>query len=596
MINHEAVKALLPADMPESMYSLAEQCTDFDPSMRPDSEQTLDWMQDIFEHAPNDDTSSTSATAAYKRSQSIRLALSVLAAREGESTKQQPPSAEQFAGKSVPASNISMFSPQPVPPPAGKISFTSPSGVFKSLFHSAGGAAAAASSNNIHDSYALPPLSAPSQLSAAEVELYQPHILREEEYKLPSAGSDTSEHNEEGDTVLKEGYLFKINETGFRNWKQVLCTLTDTKLSWVSMADTSKRIVFTLKDTTIRRTRDKRFLLSQKVLAVPSNKALRAKSGEAKEVAETGGTRYRSGTPDSISIVHPTGGATAGSGLTAIAQSQSTSSSSVSGSYGASSAIGQMQHSYSLLQKELAAQSVEEMESWICAIQEAISAAAGQQRLTDSPDALSIHTGAGAPGAAGGHSQPPPAPAPTASLEDCVSVEQWLYTTGLPAEYCELYHAAFEAKGYDSLGLIAKVGLQDSDLDYLEITVPSHRRVLSACARGHFSATLRLCVTSASKSDGYGGFVVRVISRWHYHRSALHVPLTLLRKFDKMLRKTVQHDARIQNLPTLQSESSQTNKVVRYKVELYLLQMATVLHDSPYLVYLLKFLELGPTS
>lgn len=588
MIKHDALKTQLPSDLPESMFSLATQCTDFDPTLRPDSEQTLDWMQDIFaEHEQDAQVDAAAGPPPAMRSKSIRLALSTLAAKEAESSKQ---AAEHQTGKSAaPVLSSAMFSPQPVPPAAGKVSFTSPSGVFKSLFHSVGGTAAATPASTSQAAQ-LPSqdnagLSVP-KLSLTEQELYERFILHEEEYKLPLIGSDQGELSEEGEATLKEGFLFKINETGFRNWKQVLCTLTDTKLSWVTTSDTSKKIVFTLKDTTVRRTRDKRFLLSQKMLAMVSNKPSKAKGSDNNESAAP---RIRSATPDNANLAHMVQG-----GSTTVNGTASTAGTATNGQSGAASVASSLGNGsasaaqYSLLQKELAAQSVEEMESWIHAIQSAIHTAintAADHRTTESSDAPVSQVDMRAP--------------PLSSLEECLSVEQWLYTTGLPAEYCEQYRAALEAKGYDSVELIGKVGLQDTDLDYLEINIPAHRRVLAACARGHYSSTLRLCVTSVSKSDSSGA-AVKVISRWHYHRSAVQLPLSQLRKFDKVLRKVLQGDAVLQTLPALPSEVTsrdvQSSKLIRHKAELYLLQLASLLDQSPHLMHLLKFLELSASA
>ena len=80
----------------------------------------------------------------------------------------------------------------------------------------------------------------------------------------------------------------------------------------------------------------------------------------------------------------------------------------------------------------------------------------------------------------------------------------------------------FEAAGYTDLGSILEMGLDDSDLDYIGVAQPLHRRLLRcAVAEGAFSNELRahtvdyrICGTVA---------LYAVTSRYKFRRSTLHL-------------------------------------------------------------------------
>jgi len=608
MINLDEVTPFLEADYPTSMYTLATQCTDYDPSLRPDAEQTVDWIRDVYEQ---DGLDSAVPSPHTTRPKSIQIAMSALIYRDSEVLG-------VAGGQKLPHGAGMVFSPQPVPLQP-KMSFTSPSGVFKSLFHHS--KHAATESNVPLPLSSVPEAASPAvPLSASEILLTEKYLLREPENNLFSAPADSPDKYDEATAVvLKEGVLYKINETGFRNWKQIHCTLTESRLTWRSLTDPSKTYVFVLKDTTVRRTRDKRFMLSQKVTTTAAGKTPgKSKKGEKSEKSDVDeGGRVRAPTPDtarnnrspsdaptastttaSTTSTSSTGGIAAG-GIAAAGAAPSSSNSNA-GSLGAASVILQT----ALVQKELAAKSVEDMDDWIDAIQGAINElklghtaeAEGMQchashhasqtsTMTSDSHALAVSTLEGSSGK---------------GTEDFESVAQWLQSTGLPDAYCAQYLTILEERGYDSLTLINNVGLKDSDFDYLGIDNPAHRRAMSSSIRAQYAPSLKLNINSYTKYDSTVLF--KVTSRIGYQRSCIQIQLGHFKRLDRLVRHELHrghaNHSILQHLPALPSDLASRVRADgadhqrRVKLELYLMYLAEALSDTPHFTVLLKFLEL----
>jgi hypothetical protein len=573
-----------------------------------------------------------------------------------------------------------MLSPQPVIPSGGhRTMFTSPSGVFKSLFQSMGGGSTTnqAATSVLPSDHAIsggscdgglcsvpPPYAAgllasvgaapaaagTPTLSQLDMDLYEQYHLQEGAsnglqnsgsqgttelpYGESSAvhqlhhyhhqfhhGHSTSGSNNMKDEtaseislddsvyahsiLIKEGYLYKKNDTGFRNWKKILFRLTDTRLSWKSQTDPSKRSYFLLKDTTIKRTKHCRFMLTQRVAGSELARVKQSATASASASA----------------------GAGAGGGSTLRAPSPAGTTDGASSSYASNNggaALMGMQSSLShqnstgtfLYQKEIAAKTVEEMEAWIVAIQDAINDQNSSRfSITDSDAVL---------GAGGAHGM---ASSDDVSyvkgIEEFSSVEQWLQSTGIPDEFTEQYSRNFEAKGYGSTSLIAKSGLQDADLDYAKIENPAHRRVILSSLHSYFTPVLKVAVRAVSKFDNT--FVFNVTSRWQYNRSTASLQLSQLRRFDKLMRAELgmgfgphsstangggnggENEQNIYQIPALPSEAAcfalrtrdhlaDTNfyRNFRLAIELYLIHVVAAFANSEKLFLLLHFLELVP--
>ena len=610
MINLEEVAPFLEGQQyPTSMYTLATQCTDYDPSLRPDAEQTLDWIKDVYE---TDHADSAVPSPHTTRTQSIRYALSALTSIHD--TRDSETMQLGIAG----GNNLSnhgkggIFSPQPVAVPT-KMSFTSPSGVFKSLFHSKTNASAEGSTlTGIPEGHAGAP---GTQLSAPEILLLEKYLLREPENTLfASAPTSPSVYDETSSVVLKEGVLYKINETGFRNWKQIHCILTESRLTWRSNSDPSKNNVFLLKDTTVRRTRDKRFVLSHKVTTAVSKTPGKSRTNSN---AEGGDTRVRAPTPDTLipfqtqpqpSARRPSGTAALASLAAAVTADAAgntpagvaSTTSSVASSYSNSSNVPlppaqtptqATVEKTTFVVKELAAKSVEDMDDWIDAIQSAIN----EQKLGHVVDSEGVQYHSSQP------TKESTLDSPRETNEDFESVADWLKSTGLSAPYCAQYLSVLEERGYDSMALILNVGLKDSDFDYLGIDNPAHRRALANSIHATYSPTLKLNINAYTKFES--AVLFKVTSRWHYQRTVIQVQLGHFKRLDRAVRHAlhVAHDkhAILQHLPALPSDlhrvrADGADQQRRMKLELYLMYLAEALEDTPHFAVLLKFLELLP--
>ena len=53
-IDYEEAKAQLPADAPQSLVILAQQCIEYDSNMRPIGQEVVDWLQDLLANYPAD--------------------------------------------------------------------------------------------------------------------------------------------------------------------------------------------------------------------------------------------------------------------------------------------------------------------------------------------------------------------------------------------------------------------------------------------------------------------------------------------------------------------------------------------------------------
>lgn len=610
MLNLEEVTPYLEGQQyPTSLYTLATQCTDYDPSLRPDAEQTLDWIKDVYE---TDHADSAVPSPHTTRTQSIRYALSALTSVRDEARDSEMSQVGIAGGHSLSHGKGGIFSPQPVTAPP-KMSFTSPSGVFKSLFHSKTATSAEGSGlSGIPEAHSG---GSGAELSAGEILLIEKYLLREPDNTFfTAAPTSASLHDETSSVVLKEGVLYKINETGFRNWKQIHCILTESRLTWWSSADPSKTHVFLLKDTTVRRTRDKRFLLSHKVTtAVNKMPSGKPRTNSSAEVADT---RLRAPTPDTlIPFQSQPVSARRPSGTAALASLAASATADAAGSAGVASTTSSVTSSYSntptllppappaqtptqttvektsFVVKEFAAKSVEEMDDWIDAIQSAIN----EQKLGHVVDSegVQVHS-----------SQPTTQSLDDSSLnnkEEYERVADWLQSTGLSAPYCAQYLAVLEERGYDSMALILNVGLKDSDFDYLGIDNPAHRRALANSIRATYSPTLKLNINSYTKFES--AVLFKVTTRWHYQRTVIQVQLGHFKRLDRAVRHAlhVAHDkhAILQHLPALPSDLHRVrvegaDQQRRMKLELYLMYLAEALEDTPHFTVLLKFLELLP--
>lgn len=195
------------------------------------------------------------------------------------------------------------------------------------------------------------------------------------------------------------------------------------------------------------------------------------------------------------------------------------------------------------------------------------------------------------------------------SLYEYDDVGDWLRATGLPLSAAKSYEQLFIEKGYGELSTIAQAGLTTADFEYLGITHPAHCRILEGAVCSHYSPTLRLAINGWSRYEDF--FVFKVVSRWKFHRSSQYLKLSHFRKFDKALRRelasTEFHELLIR-LPLLpikdfakhERDSKRLSvdfySSLRRKLEIYLLSIAQVLHESPKLYVLLRFLELVHTQ
>ena len=93
------------------------------------------------------------------------------------------------------------------------------------------------------------------------------------------------------------------------------------------------------------------------------------------------------------------------------------------------------------------------------------------------------------------------------------------------------------------------VGLDDKDLDYLQIYVPLHRRVLKAASKGKYSDSLQ-CVIPAWRDFG-SVIVYKVVSRYKFATSTIHLRYSDFNKLNSLVKQALQGSPLQTKLPPL---------------------------------------------
>ena len=80
------------------------------------------------------------------------------------------------------------------------------------------------------------------------------------------------------------------------------------------------------------------------------------------------------------------------------------------------------------------------------------------------------------------------------------------------------------------------VGLDDTDLDFIQIVIPIHRRVLKAASRAKYSEVLQISVPA---SRDFGSVIVyKVCSKFKFATSAIHLRYSDFNKFNRFVLST----------------------------------------------------------
>lgn len=240
------------------------------------------------------------------------------------------------------------------------------------------------------------------------------------------------------------------------------------------------------------------------------------------------------------------------------------------------------------LERELSADSAIERETWMAALQQVIDES--NMASTFVPPASSLESG-------------------ESSREQCrtsslnfVTIDDWLSALELPQ-----YASIFREKGY-TMNMLHLQGISEEELEKsLDIKIAAHRHLLlRSISIGSFSHNLK--VTIQGWRDFGSVTVYKVISRWKLSRSVIYLRFTDFKKFDSFLRKELKDDRALIHLlsrfPPLPGQGlMQDSKDVAFinarmsTLETYLLQVASLVGDSPQLQYFtLRFLELIPTE
>lgn len=141
------------------------------------------------------------------------------------------------------------------------------------------------------------------------------------------------------------------------------------------------------------------------------------------------------------------------------------------------------------------------------------------------------------------------------SAED-YTVNAWLSAVGLFSEYGDV----FLEKDYSDLQHIRQMGLQDSDLDYLGIVNPLHRRLLKEAAGSRFSPNFK-CVITDVKEFGKAT-MYKVVTQYRYHRSLVYMRYSEFDQLNalvlKIMRRAPETEPLIAQMPKMPAKGIST--------------------------------------
>jgi hypothetical protein len=171
--------------------------------------------------------------------------------------------------------------------------------------------------------------------------------------------------------------------------------------------------------------------------------------------------------------------------------------------------------------------------------------------------------------------------------EEFSRISDWLLSIKIPIEFANKYEQLLINCGYSNiLSTISKVGLNEKDLLYIGINNPMHIRLILQASEGVFctyaeSLRIRLSLLNEYNSTtinemnmpgspaimpnalNNGQYNFKIISRWRYNRSVIHVHSSSFQKLDKLLREELQKFKHFEpillNLPSLPYPSSITS-------------------------------------
>lgn len=188
---------------------------------------------------------------------------------------------------------------------------------------------------------------------------------------------------------------------------------------------------------------------------------------------------------------------------------------------------------------------------------------------------------------------------PVMRISHFTSVQEWLRALQL-----ESYIEIFEQFEYTSLDMIKDFGLNSCDLDYMNIKNPLHRRVLMTTSAPVYAISLEVTIPDWKI---FGSVVIyRIVSRWRNYTSEVWYRLSDFSKLHSIIKREISHHQEnnttkiLSSLPILPgkgisfTDSRDKNSLTlrRDALELYLQSLATLLKDSMVLYTLLSEFEL----
>eukprot|EP01038_Epipyxis_sp_PR26KG_P007775 gene7775-10562_t len=513
-IDTDELHSQLPERAPESLFSLAVQCSGYDQSLRPSSEETLDWLLDLFDTLPEDQP-----VPPVNDFQSI-----FGVSQENAHNHHQMPNKLQLS------SPLTVHQRKPSITLGSEMKWT-PLNASKRKDNEA-----STPTNISHHLNQDQSSNTPEVQSYSTNELYRRfHLFESNEFQANSNlflsdSLSTSQYNKQDLYVIRSGYLYKRNDSGFRNWKKIYCTLTETKFIWKSSSDKSKRCYFNLKDTVLKRTVYNRWMLVEQVDSTEQDfdTMLGLKGSHRQNL-------FKDFNSTSNYSIIPTGNNAP--------STNHISSSPIPFLYNSNNTTnnnnGNDSLSVSIFQKEFAAKSSNDMEDWIKAIQEVIDDLTDERRASELSFSYSMPSIIGQYSTTDAVSTLAVVPMSTKlkGIEEFHSVGEWMKELGIPSEFVLEYERIFISKGYGNTETIAKVGLNEKDLEYLGISNPLHGRLLLSTIKPYFSDSVKIGVTNWSKLHNSGVTVYKVVSRWQYSRSSTFIKYSNFKKFDRILRQ-----------------------------------------------------------
>lgn len=350
--------------------------------------------------------------------------------------------------------------------------------------------------------------------------------------------------NEGGrDIVLKAGFIFKRNKTGFRNWKFRWLVLTPYQLRWyAAMTDRVEKGHIDLLDARVKKTKQYRFVVldphedfegdESRFNHIQYHREFSADGEEAMEewisaiqLAIDNYQRIR--TASRVSVAAPSG-----------ASNSMYSSATVKSS----------------------------------------SEKSHREGSEDAASRLCSEANAGMP----------------------VSITDWLVTLKL-AQYAN----NFTTRGYDDLQHIKDFGIQNDDLDYMGITHPLHRRVLKIAATAEYSEVLLTGIEEWQEVGSV--VVYKVVSRWRFSRSCVLLRFGDFKKLHSNILRSLTGPecakllGKLPELPgkgnmVIQSRSASFCTQRRLALEAYLITLSRLLSGTPMMRILLEAIGLSPRS